>query len=348
MLRMSSKARLKRGFCLAAIGTAFASASPAAADVIIGPRIAYYFDNSNLRTSDGSDQAALADQTDDELLARLNTAFPNNTVTLNTAFEGEGVTANQIGFAMAGGMVNFGDDRDRFTFSALYGEGSGAVDLLSASTTTLTVGTNTITDIATQTLSGDVDYSKIDLEFTWQRRQNEQFAIFAGARYERITADAELNVRSALTDIIGSVLASQETGVVTPAQSGVFEFATTTEAQLSTVSARAGATMFAPFGDNAIAFANGMIHASYQPAYTARLILRPVSFAGDASESDFDNADEISVGPDIAVGAQFLLSDALALDVRYRAILFFPLSGEQSFSDARVNHGFNLGLSLRL
>lgn len=344
MLRMSNRAFFKGALGLAAI----ASASPAAADVIIGPRIAYYFDNSNLRTSDGSDQAALIDQADQALLNRIALAFPNDDVAIDSVFEGEGVTANQIGFAMAGGMVNFGDDRDRFTFSAMYGEGSGEVDLLSASTTTLTVGSTTVTDIATQTLSGDVDYSKIDVEVTWQRRQNERFAIFAGARYERITADAELNVRSAQTDIIGAVLNSVETGVNIPAGSGVFEFATTTEAQLATISARAGATMFAPFGDNAVAFANGMIHASYQPAYTARLILRPVSFAGDASESDFDNAGEFSFGPDIAVGAQFILSNALALDVRYRAILFFPVSGEQSFSDARVNHGFNLGLSLRL
>jgi len=38
----------------------------------------------------------------------------------------------------------------------------------------------------------------------------------------------------------------------------------------------------------------------------------------------------------------------LALDLRYRAVLFFPLSEAESFSDARVNHGVNLGLSLRL
>lgn len=51
MLRMSNKAWLKGIVCLSTI----ASASPAAADVIIGPRIAYCFDNSNLRTSDDRD-----------------------------------------------------------------------------------------------------------------------------------------------------------------------------------------------------------------------------------------------------------------------------------------------------
>lgn len=344
MLRMSNRALLKGSLCLAAI----ASASPAAADVIIGPRVAYYFDNSNLRTSDGTDQALIAQQADEAFLADLRDVFQTEDVALSSTFEGEGVTANQIGFAMAGGMINFGDDRDRFTLSGLYGEGSGSIELLSSTTTVLSVGNFDITDLSTQTLIGTVDYKKVDLEATWQRRQNEQFAIFAGVRYERIAADADINVRSAQTDIITAVIESAQAGVNIPAQSGVLEFATNSEAELATFSARAGATMFAPIGENAVAFANGMVHASYQPAYTARLVFQSVSFASDPVESDVDNASEISFGPDIAVGAQFLLSDALALDVRYRAILFFPLSGEQSFSDARVNHGFNLGLSLRL
>ncbi|MEO1221573.1 MAG: hypothetical protein AAFY42_09540, partial [Pseudomonadota bacterium] len=164
----------------------------------------------------------------------------------------------------------------------------------------------------------------------------------------RIEADADINIRSAETGIITSEIQSQETGVFVPPQSSITEFATTNEAALVTASARAGATLFAPFGDNAVAFANGMFHASYQPAYTARIITRPVSFAADDVNSDFENPDEISIGPDIAVGAQFILSNSLALDVRYRAVLFFPISGDQSFSDARVNHGLNLGLSLRL
>lgn len=344
MLRMSNKALLKGSLCVAAL----AGASPAAADVIVGPRIAYYFDNSNLRTSDGSDQTLIVQQPDEAFLQNVRDAFQTDNVALDTTFEGEGVTANQIGFAMFGGMINFGDDRDRFTLSAGYGEGSGEIELLSATTSTLTAGDRSITDIATQTLSGTVDYKRIDLEATWQRRQNEQFALFAGVRLERIQADAEINIRSAETGTILSEIRSLESGMPVAPQSNISEFATTNEAELTTFSARAGATMFAPFGDSGVAFANGMLHASYQPAYTARVITRPVTQGGDDINSDFENADEFSFGPDIAVGAQFTLSDSLALDVRYRAVLFFPLTGEQSFSDARVNHGLNLGLSLRI
>ncbi|MEO1221382.1 MAG: hypothetical protein AAFY42_08530, partial [Pseudomonadota bacterium] len=197
---MSNRALFKAAFCCAAV----ASASPAAADVIIGPRFAYYFDNSNLRTSDGSDQVLIAQQGDEAFLQNLREVFQTDDVSFDTTFEGEGVTANQIGFAMVGGMVNFGDDRDRFTLSAGYGEGSGTIDLLSSTTSTLVVGDRNVTDIATQTLSGEVDYKRIDLEATWQRRQNEQFAIFAGVRFERIEADADINIRSAETGIITS------------------------------------------------------------------------------------------------------------------------------------------------
>ena len=344
MLRMLNSDLLKASLCLAA----FASASPAAADVIIGPRFAYYFDNSNLRTSDGTDQALIAQQGDEAFLQNLQDIFQTDEIALDSTFEGEGVTANQIGFAMVGGMINFGDDRDRFTLSAGYGEGSGEIQLLSSTTTILSVADIEIVDIATQTLTGTVDYKRTDLEATWQRRQSERFAIFAGVRLERIEADADILVRSVQTDNISAEIRTQETGMFVPPQSGVLEFATTNQAELVTASARAGATMFAPFGDNAVAFANGMFHASYQPAYTARIVTRPLSFASDDVNSDFENPDEISVGPDIAVGAQFILSNSLALDVRYRAVLFFPISGDQSFSDARVNHGFNLGLSIRL
>ena len=225
-----------------ALASCAAFPSAAQADVIIGPRIAYYFDNSNLRTSDGSDQVLIAQQGDEAFLQSVRDAFQDDGVTFDTTFEGEGVTANQISFAMYGRMINFGDDRDRFTFSAGYGEGSGTIELLSSTTSTLTVGDASITDIATQTLSGSVDYKRIDLEATWQRRQDERFAFFAGVRFERIEADADITVRNAETGIIAAEILSQETGTTVAPRSSISEFATTNEAALVTASARAGAT----------------------------------------------------------------------------------------------------------
>lgn len=110
-----------------------------------------------------------------------------------------------------------------------------------------------------------------------------------------------------------------------------------------TFSARAGVTAFVPVNENMTAFFNGMVHASYQPSITSTTQFDGLSFPiVETSDSEF------SAGPDFAVGAQFILSDGVAVDVRYRANLFFPISGEQSFSDSRVNHGVNLGVSLRL
>ncbi|MEM7688254.1 MAG: hypothetical protein AAF291_04465 [Pseudomonadota bacterium] len=323
----------------------------AQADVIIGPRFAYYFDNSNLRTSDGTSDALIAQQADEQFLQQVRDTFDAENVALDSTFEGDGITANQIGFTMAGLMVNFGDDRDRFTISGMYGTGSGDARQISSTTSLLTADDISIIDLATQTITGTIDYEKLDIEATWQRRQNEQFAIFAGVRYERIDAQSDFLVRNAQTDNILSELAFRQTGVRPPldeTQVRPLEFSQQTEARLDTFSLRAGATLFAPFGENAVAFANGMVHASYQPNYTADTLIAPLSFNGDQTASDFNTQGEFSAGPDISVGAQFLLSDEIALDLRYRAILFFPITGEQSFSDARVNHGFNIGVSLRL
>ena len=43
---------LQRSYVMAGAALATALAKPAQADVVIGPRVSYYFDNSNLRTSD--------------------------------------------------------------------------------------------------------------------------------------------------------------------------------------------------------------------------------------------------------------------------------------------------------
>ncbi len=321
----------------------------AQADLVIGPRVAYYFDNSNLRTSaQGSDDIGEI-VIDDEATQLLQDLFGSDEVAATTTTEGDGVTADQIGFAMAGFMANFGDDRDRFTIAAMYGEGTGNFNQLNATSGQLGVADLVFFDIGTQLIQGDIDYGKLDIEATWQRRTSEQLAFFAGARYERIEASANVFVRESNTSNIEDFLTEVITGERPPPidRLNTIERFGTSETTLETFSVRAGATVFVPIGANAVAFANGMVHASFQPDYS----IRDVEVDANGAELErlvSQAAGETSFGPDIAVGAQFVLSDDLALDLRYRAILFFPVSGPQDFSDARVNHGFNIGLSLRL
>ena len=328
-----------------------ASAAPAYADVVIGPRASYYFDNSNLRTSGvdaGLDEDFTLDPADAQVLRDRFGAEPE----LQTYNDGAGILADQLAFAMFGGMVNFGDDRDRFTLTAMYGQAEGNVAQSAALVTNLFVGGQEAADLTSISGRSINDASRTDVELTWQRRTSERFAFLAGARYERLDTafDGMLTITQS-SDIPNLIIRSraelngdplppvirQPAIVLDYRQSGVIQ----------TFSARAGATAFVPFSDNAVAFFNGMLQASYQPDYDVTTTIEDPGdvFSGTETESE---TGEFSIGPDFAVGAQFILSSNLALDLRYRAVLFFPLSGQQTFSDARVNHGVNIGLSLRL
>ena len=249
-------------------------------------------------------------------------------------------------------MINVGGDRDRVTFAAMYGEGQGSLSETNAVSRRLTVGTLDITDVGTFNAIGELDTKRYDVELTWQRRTSETFALFAGARYERLDTTGNIDLRSVLTNNIDQVLREAEAIVggngppVQPPAPPVRGMAIQ-DSTLETFSIRAGATASVPFSENGVAFFNGMLHLSHQPdsSLATQFLFQDGSVRDTRSESVLG---ETSFGPDFAVGAQFMLAPNIALDMRYRAILFFPISGAQSFSDARVNHGVNVGLSFRL
>lgn len=331
---------------------AAATATPARADVVIGPRVSYYFDNSNLRTSGidpGLDEGDALDPAD---IAVLRTAFGVEPQ-LTTVSEGEGVLSDQVGYPMIGAMVNFGDDRDRFTLTAMYGSGEGDAALSATVSRTLTLGATEFIDLVNFDADTVSSTDRIDIELTWQRRQSESFALLGGIRYERLDTAFVGDLRIVQSVAIPTVIALSRAAIegdpappvipsVPPLIAGVRQDGT-----IQTFSARGGATAFVPFGENAVAFFNGMLQASYRPDYDVLTVIEDPSGLFSDSIAGREEG-EFSIGPDFAVGAQFILSENLALDLRYRAVLFFPLTGLQDFSDARVSHGVNLGLSLRL
>jgi hypothetical protein len=54
---------------------------------------------------------------------------------------------------------------------------------------------------------------------------------------------------------------------------------------------------------------------------------------------------ETTVGPDISVGYMYRVSDRFGVDLRYRATVYFTVSGPSDFKDSRVNHGVGLGFT---
>lgn len=326
------------------------AATPAQAEIVIGPRFSYYFDNSNLRTSDLQGLQDARTFVDDELTQRIRDSDPLlSDLTVLVQDNGSALNSDQVGFPMIGGMVNFGDDRDRFTLIGMVGKGTTVTELVSSRSVEIQVGDIGIPEISViQTISND-KIDRVDLEATWQRRLNENFAISAGLRYERldvsgqgvVTIQETDAVRQFVAEALGEELPSRNLdGARQPARIA-------TENTLETYTARAGVTAFVPFSNNANAFFSGMVQFGYQPDSTFKTDFFGVNNDLVRSENRTD-AGETSIGPDFAVGAQFTIIENLALDIRYRAILFFPLSGDFSFGDSRVNHGVNVGLSLRL
>lgn len=323
-------------------------ATTAQAEVIVSPRFSYYYDNSNLRVSDLSGNIQPDPVIDQRRTRRLQEVFGDD-ASLVTQDQGSGRLADQVTFPMIGGAVTIGDDRDRFTFTAMYGSGNANVDTVSTSSQRLSVGDVEFLDLAVIRANDRIKTDKYDAEFTWQRRLDEKFAVFAGLRYERLETGGPVLVTTTRTNQIDAFFAELD-GTDAPTANIDARRPPqrlTTKSKLETYSLRAGVTAFVPVNRSVIAFFNGMGHVSYQPDYTVSDTLFDVN--NDVIGTNrLSRKGEISAGPDIAVGAQVLIADDISLDLRYRAILFFPLSGDFSFSDARVNHGVNMGLSFRL
>ncbi|MEM1132023.1 MAG: hypothetical protein AAGH53_03715 [Pseudomonadota bacterium] len=343
-----------RGLAAGLAGVAGLLPSAAQADILIGPRFAYYFDNSNLRTS--SIPAGVQDESlliDENRLAIVEQAFPGQ-VSSSAQQDGIGVVADQIAVPMIGAMINFGDDRDRFTISALYGQGSGSFAQTQAVSRSLTIRDVTEVDFGRFIATADFDYDRYDIEATWQRRTSESFAFFAGVRYERLersgSGTSSQGITQGVSNLLDAAIAEIQGDpppVPFPDAPGQF-FPSIESATQETYSLRAGVTAFVPFAENATAFFNGMVHGSYQPGFTAQSVFPDVNGPGQDLAITTRNPSEFSLGPDFAVGAQITVAENIALDLRYRAVAFFPLSGANSFSDARINHGVNIGFSFRL
>lgn len=332
---------MKSWLLVAATCAALLLTTPAQAEIIIGPRVSYYFENSNLRTSNlvGSNQPILNPQ--------LEMEFEQATG-LDATFAGEeniSSLGDQTSFPMIGGTISAGDDKDRFTLTTMFGSGSGGQTQTLVTTERLVLGPSNITDFQVVEVDAQLNIDRYDFELTWQRRLNEKFAIFGGLRYERLEVDAPTTVVGDATFNIPNTLLD----VTNSPEPRMAAFSSTDEFLIDftveTYSARVGATAFVPIDQSITAFFNGMLHASYQPAYT---VTQRNAAAPNDQPFTFKSSSETSIGPDFAVGMQVGIAPNVAMDVRYRAIIFFPIGGELAFDDVRVNHGVNLGLSFRL
>jgi len=341
MISMKQLAKCSAGLAALAVPAA------AHADVTIGPRFSYYIDNSNLRSSNVDGLRDALRVVDDQVTADLRAALNPAQVTLTEADNGNATNADQITFPMFGALVNFGDDRDRFTIMGMYGKGTTRNELVSTRELTLMVDAATFNEISVIETVSDDEIERFDVELTWQRRLNERLAILGGVRYERLDKTGSGQVSITDTDEVRQFI-SGTLGNIDPGQAAFgAPQRLSTVSMLETYSARIGVTAFVPASENTVLFFSGMVQGGYQPSTPVDTQFFDQNGLVVREEARKDRS-EFSAGPDFAVGAQFMLADDIALDVRYRAIVSFPLSGELSFSDTRINHGVNLGVSFRL
>ncbi len=97
-------------------------------------------------------------------------------------------------------------------------------------------------------------------------------------------------------------------------------------------SLRGGAAAYAAFDEKHLFFVNGMFHVTRNPGVSIRNTFQTQTVKAKDGGETF-------IGPDFAVGYIYQLSDRFALDVRYRATIYFPIAGDFDFEDSKVKHG---------
>ncbi len=324
-------------------------AAPAQADFSISPRFFLYFDNASQRQSGFEAIGGLAAGQDAIESERLSEAF-DTPVVVSTDNVTSASINNQVVYPLLGGAVTMDLDREKrtqVTFSALYGKSDSQFRTLQNIGQSISALGFTANDILALTMEGPVKTKRLDLELTFQHRLNERFALLGGLRYEHLKSKGKFDVGFTSSNNASNLFqllfgdGDIELGLN---ESEGTSFVTTTD---NIYSVRFGGAAFAPIGKRNMVYVNGLIHVTHTADANGK-----TRFV--VPELDFDTSDNIKVegettlGPDIAVGYQHRFTDSVGIDVRYRGIFYFPVSGTKSFDDPRVNHGLNVGLTFAL
>lgn len=329
-----------------ALAVAACMAAPAQADFSFSPRFFLYFDNASQRSSGFDDIHELSSQGDADLSEQL-TDFYGTPITVDTHDITSAGINNQQVYPLFGGAFTMDLDsakRTQLTFSALYGQANSNFKMLQTFEQDIDVLGFTARDMITQHIEAKVKSKRLDLELSVQHRLNERFALLGGLRYERIhsSGSGDYRYQSSNNAVnIFSVLFGDSTVIFDLYDA---EGTMKTEVTDHIYSARFGGAAFANINQRNMVYLNGLVHATHVPSSKgkSRLIV-PDEDIDQSSTIKIEG--ETAIGPDISVGYVHKFTDTIGLDVRYRAIVYFPVAGPREFDDPRVNHGVNAGLT---
>lgn len=329
-----------------ALAAAACIAAPAQADFSFSPRFFLYFDNASQRSSGFDEQNNLLTDADAEASEDLSDFFGTPVTVATDDARSAGINNQQV-YPLFGAAFTAGldaENRTQVTVSALYGEANSEFKTLQTFQQEVTVEGFTAEDVVTQYMVGDVKSKRLDLELTLQHRLNERFALLGGLRYERIQSKGTFdfsNVSSNNASNLFQLLFGEGDIVL-----GLNDSEGTMSSKVTDhiFSVRGGVAAFANINARNMVYLNGLMHLTHQSAEDSdgRLVVSDLDFD---ETYEIDIKSETAIGPDIAVGYVHRFSDKVGLDVRYRAIVYFPVGGNRSFDDPRVNHGVNAGLT---
>jgi long-subunit fatty acid transport protein len=304
---------------------------PVWADMSFTPRVTYYFDNITQRQSATNFNTPAIQQTVDRIGAlaqRLGATFSSSPVD-------NARNSTQLAFPQFGGTLTYGwggNDATQVALTGLYGRTTERDTLIAQEFLNFGFAGVNVQDTVTSTRHAKGDFTRLDLEATIQHRLNETFSFIGGVRAERTYAHFSGVTESTLSSNFTNLVASRSGGApyYIPAQPPT----QVDYSQTSWIySARVGAAAYAPVGDKHLFYVNGLLQVSYSPSANLQN-----GFLGRTST-------QTSLGPDFSVGYMYRISDRFGVDLRYRATVYFPISGSSDFKDSRVNHGVSLGFT---
>lgn len=250
---------------------------------------------------------------DDFSSGGLATNEPVDFIVANDPFE----------FPMFGGSLSAKFDNftpnTRYSVSILYGEAETERNLLGA-----TIIDDPSNRVSSTRINATAKAERVDFEFTSETRLTGFANLILGVRYEESLINIEDQQFTRRFLDVGDPQVRSDTA----------EFADQ-EDWYKLYTARAGIASAIPIDDanKHRAYANVL-------AFVGHRDVRP---GGDGVP--LDEADVI--GPDLAVGYSYAISEDVSFDVRYRAAAFFFLSGRRDFGDAKVTHGPMISLTRR-
>jgi hypothetical protein len=314
------------------------AAGAARADVSITPRFAYYFDNTSQRQTAVDLNTASAQA----LLNTINSLAGALGATFTTQPANSARRSSQLTFPQYGATVSFGlhgSDATQIALTALYGTARGNDTTIDQQFFQYRyLGVNVQDTLAT-TAQRQGRFSRLDVEATLQHRLNETFSLVGGLRGERTQSAFDRTIQSGLSTNFQNLVLLSAGGAPYFLTAPVPE---TAHDSVSTwvYSARFGAAAYAPVGDKHLFYVNGLLQLSRTPNATVMTYVK----SSGATLTNTANG-ETTVGPDISVGYLYRASDRFGIELRYRATVYFTLSGDSKFSDSRVNHGLSLGFT---